>query len=282
MQKNIFLLLFVLSICSFTSCTQVIDIDLPTSEPRLVVEGNFDFDENDPANVLYVKLSLTTDYFNTQIPVVNDAKVWVEDKYGNKFLMESVGEKGIYFTTEIPMPTEGDQFKLAIIYDGDLYEGTEIYSTSPVIEKIEQRRENYFDKPYYTVSIFYQDVPKENNLLNYYFLMIEDRQIRPQLRVVDNEFSRGSLMESLYISDEETKPGDTIRINMAQISRNYNDYMTVLLGSIDNGGGPFQVPSGKVIGNIKNITTPEKEALGYFRIIQKRSAEHIIYEQPKP
>lgn len=282
MYKKIVVLLFVLSICTFMSCTKIIDIDLPTSDPRLVVEGSFDFDENDTINSMYVKLSLTASYFSTQIPVVNDATVLVENQNAEKFTLEALGENGIYFTNEIVTPAEGDQFKLIVLYDGDIYEAIETYSITPTIEKIEQRREKYFDKPLYTVSIFYQDVPKENNLLNYYYLMIEGNEVRPQLRVLSNEFTKGSLMESMYISDEDTKPGDTIRINLAQISRNYYDYMITLIGSIDNGGGPYQVPSGKVIGNVKNVTTPEKEALGYFRIAQKRFAEHIIYEQPTP
>ncbi len=282
MYKKIFILLFVLSVCTFTSCTKIIDIDLPTSDPRLVVEGNFDFNENDTTNIMYLKLSLTTSYFNTQIPVVNDATVWVEDQNSQKYVLEALGENGIYFTNKIATPTEGDQFKLTILYDGDIYEAVETYSTTPIIEKIEQRREKYFDKPRYTVSVFYQDFPKETNLLNYYYLMIEGNEVRPQLRVLTNEFTKGSLMESMYISEEDTKPGDTIRINLAQISRNYYDYMITLIGSIDNGGGPYQVPSGKVIGNVKNVTTPQKEALGYFRVAQKRFAEHIIYELPKP
>lgn len=274
--------IFILFLLSLSACTEIIDIDLPTAEPRLVVEANLDFDRTQVSDTVipaYVKLSLTTDYFNTEIPPVNHAIVWVEDNNGTKFPFLELGTTGIYYSTEIEKPTDGASFKLHIEYDNDIYEAKEQYISSPEILEITQKREKYFNKDYYVLRVYYQDTPHVNENLNYYYLYYKYEKKAPQPRVVSNEYSIGNRMESLYIVDEDAKPGETVEIELAQISRNYYDFAMSFFDAINNGGGPFQVPSGRIIGNVKNITTPEKEALGYFRIIEKQKTIHTIFEQ---
>ncbi|MBB1139192.1 DUF4249 domain-containing protein [Myroides sp. WP-1] len=272
------LILFTLS---FTSCTKVIDIDLPTAEPRLVVEGNLDFNKMGDTDTVFVKLSLTTDYFNTEIPPVNNAIVRISDKQGNQFLLRELAQTGSYYTTEIAKPVDGDTFKLQVEYDNDLYEATETYSSSPEILEITQKRERYFEKDYYVLRVYYQDTPRATQNLNYYYFFYQYASTAPQPRVLSNEYSKGNKMESLFIIDEDARPGEKVEIEFAQISRNYHDFAMSFFDAIGNGGGPFQVPSGRIIGNMKNKTTPEKEALGYFRVIEKQTATHTIFEQSK-
>jgi len=266
---------------SLTSCTEVIDIDLPTAEPRLVVEGNLDFNKIGATDTVFIKLSLTTDYFNLEIPPVNNALVRIIDKQGNQFLFHELAQTGRYYSTEIDKPIDGDTFKLQVEYDNDLYEATESYLSSPEILEIKQTRETFFDDPYYVLRIYYQDVPRANQNLNYYYLLFNEPRKRPNPMVLSNEFSKGNKMESMFIADKDIKPGEVIDLELGQISRNYYDFTLRLSDAINNGGGPFQVPSGRIIGNVKNQTTPKKEALGYFRVIEKQQATHTIFEQPK-
>ncbi|WP_158962729.1 DUF4249 family protein [Myroides fluvii] len=279
-MKKISYILCLLSL-SFTSCTKVIDIDLPTAEPRLVVEGNLDFDRMGATDTLFVKLSLTTDYFNLEIPPVNNALVRISDKQGHLFLLRELAQTGRYYTTEIAKPTDGDTFKLQVEYDNDLYEATETYTSSPEILEIIQERENFFDTDYYVLRVYFQDTPRANQNLNYYYFFYQYAERAPHPRVLSNEYAKGNRMESLFIIHEDAVPGEKVELEFAQISRNYHDFAMSFFDAIDNGGGPFQVPSGRIIGNIKNLTTPEKEALGYFRVIEKQSATHTIFEQQK-
>ena len=273
--------IFIFLALSITSCTKVIDLDLPTAEPRLVVEGNLDFNRNNSTDTLFIKLSLTTDYYNPQIPPVNNAIVWIKDKKGVPFHFTEAGDTGVYFATDIDKPVDGDTFTLHIEYENDLYEATETFHSSPEIQEITQKREKYFDKDYYVLRVYFQDTPQVNQNLNYYYLYYQYDKKGPQPRVLNNEYSTGNRMESLYIVDEDAVPGEKVSIELAQISRNYYDFAMTFFDAINNGGGPFQVPSGRIIGNVKNLTTPEKEALGYFRVIEKQSTVHTIYEQPK-
>lgn len=263
------------------SCTEVIDIDLPTAEPRLVVEGNLDFNKMGTTDTVFIKLSLTTAYFDLEIPPVHDALVQLIDKEGNQFLFKELEQTGRYYSTEIAKPTDGDSFLLKIEYDNDLYEATETFRSSPEILEIKQTRETFFSDDYYVLRIYYQDVPRANENLNYYYLLFNEPRKRPHPNVLSNEFSKGNKMESMFIADKDIKIGEQIDLELGQISRDYFDFTMRLSDAINNGGGPFQVPSGQIIGNIKNRTTPEKEALGYFRVLEKQKATHTIFEQSK-
>lgn len=262
------------------SCTEVIDLDLPT-EPRLVVEGNLDFDGAKTTDTVFVRLSMTTDYFNPVIPPANNAIVWVEDNKGNQFPFAELGSSGYYYSLEIEKPTDGDSFKLHIEYDNDIYEASEIFVPSPEIIEITQTRETYFSDDYYVLRVYYQDTPRANQNLNYYYLLFNEPRKRPNPNVLSNEFSKGNKMESMFIADKDIQYGEKIDIELGQISRNYFDFTMRLSDAVNNGGGPFQVPSGRIIGNVKNLTSPEKEALGYFRVIETYKATHTIFEQGK-
>lgn len=274
--------ILILLTVSLASCTEIIDIDLPTAEPRLVVEANIDFNRIGTTDSVFVKLTLTTDYFNPVIPPANKAVVSIQDKQGNRFMFQELAETGIYYSTEINKPLEGETFKLNIEYDNDLYEATETFINSPEIVEITQSREKYFEDTYYVLRIYYQDVPRANQNLNYYYLYYNEPRKSPSLSVLSNEFSKGNRIESMFIADKDIQPGEKVDLELGQISRNYFDFALRLSDAINNGGGPFQVPSGKIVGNVKNLTTPKKEALGYFRVLEKEKATHTIFEQSKP
>lgn len=282
MMKTFKPIIFILCSLILSACTKIIDIDLPTAEPRLVVEGNLDFNPSNTIDTVYVKLSLTTNYFNPDIPKVSNAVVWVEDFQNNRYPFQEFSDTGIYFSTEIQKPQEGDSFKLHIEYGNDIYEATETYINSPKIEEVVQTREKFFDESRYVLRVYYQDELQNKQKYNYYYLMFQKDSHSPQPRVVSNEFSAGNRMETLYIANENTQPGDLIHIQLGQISRNYYDFIYAFFDAINNGGGPFQTPAGQIVGNVKNMTSPEKEALGYFRILDLQTTQHVIYEQPNP
>ena len=67
-MKRVLLLLFV--ICF--SCEEVVDVDVPNADPRLVIEANIDWEKGTAGNVQTILLSKTTAYFsdNTNVPVI--------------------------------------------------------------------------------------------------------------------------------------------------------------------------------------------------------------------
>lgn len=269
-----------LALC-FTACEEVIDLDLPTAPPRLVVEGNIDFNADTTPDTLAIKLSLTTDFYNPVAPKVHNALVWVQDGEGNKYPFEEIKDTGRYINTKVKKDFKKNEYKLHIEYDNDIYEATDLLLPTPEIQKVEQRREKFFDKDYYTIRIYYKDTPRQTSNLNYYYSFSQRNNEKPELKIQTNEYSKDKIIESLFLN-EDYEVGDKVLIDLHQISRNYYDYMNLLIGAISNGGGPFETPITSIKSNVKNLTRPEKEALGFFRVTEKQTVTHTIYEQPKP
>ena len=73
-MKKIVLLLFVFAL--FPSCEDVVEIDLNTSDPKLVIEASVNLLEDGTSNST-VKLTLTAPFFDNQIPTVDDATVMI-------------------------------------------------------------------------------------------------------------------------------------------------------------------------------------------------------------
>ncbi len=267
--KLIFGLLFSLSL---TSCETVVDIDLPTAEPRLVVEANLDFTIQPQASEQMIRLSLTTDYYSKEIPKAHQALVTVESSTGEVYTFTEKGQTGEYYCGNFTANLK-DTYKLHIVYENEIYEATEKLMEVPKIIEIEQKITKIFSDDIYQIITYFQDNPDEDN---YYLVRYELEGEKNVYSVFKDEFSQGNKMETSYFNDE-LEIGDTLHIRLYGISKSYYNYMNTLLGIIEGGGGPFEVPTGQVRGNIQNLTHEKQYPLGFFRITQYEAATHTVY-----
>ena len=70
---------------ALTSCEDVIDLNLNTSEPRLVIDASLNWIKGTTGNEQKIKLTLTAPYFDTTVPPANGAQVIVKDTDNNTF-----------------------------------------------------------------------------------------------------------------------------------------------------------------------------------------------------
>ncbi|MBW3519319.1 DUF4249 domain-containing protein [Flavobacterium sp. NKUCC04_CG] len=266
--KLFFGLLFSLGL---TSCETVVDIDLPTAEPRLVIEANLDFNIRAFNGEQMIRLSLTTDYYSKEIPKVHQAIVTVESSNGKVFIFTEKGQTGEYYCDYFAANLE-DTYKLQIVYENEVYEATENLIEVPEIIEVEQTITKIFSEELYQITSYFQDNPDEDN---YYLVRYELEGEKNSYSVFSDKFSQGKKMETSYFSDE-IKIGDELNIRLYGISKSYYNYMNTLLGIIEGGGGPFEVPTGQVRGNVQNITDQKNYPLGYFRLTQYDTKKHII------
>jgi hypothetical protein len=111
-MKKIVILLFVFALS--TSCEDVIEVDLNTSDPRLVIEASVNLLEDGTSNST-VRLTLTAPFFDNQIPVVDDASVLITGDNGVIYSF-SYMDNGIYESSLIPQ--SGINYTLEVIYNG--------------------------------------------------------------------------------------------------------------------------------------------------------------------
>ncbi|MDA3822836.1 MAG: DUF4249 family protein, partial [Bacteroidales bacterium] len=86
-NKIIYILVSGIVFLGISSCEEVIEIDLNSSNPVIVAEGYLNED-----SIAFVSLSYTTDYFHSEAPVlIEDAIVTLEDDNGNSEVLTHIG-----------------------------------------------------------------------------------------------------------------------------------------------------------------------------------------------
>lgn len=271
-MKNLKYIFLIITSVFFTSCEEVVDIDLDTAAPRLVIEASIDTDvfAIDP-NPQTIKLTTTTSYYSTEFPVVSGATVFITDAFGTVYNFTETPGTGQYTNTNF-LPTIGREYTLTVVSNGQTYTAIETAQSTPLITKTAQTNDGGFGGDEVEVRFYYND-PGETD--NYYLTRIDSPvDPYPLYDVRDNEFSKGNEMFDIN-SDEDYKAGDVLKFKLYGISKRYYDYMSVLIEN-SQGGGPFSSVPVAAKGNIINQTDQSNYALGYFRIGQVAQLDYTI------
>lgn len=282
-MKNLTKYIAVLALFIFSACEEVIDLNIPSKEPRLVVEANFDYDSSESFQQNFeVKLTQSAPFYDAKIQPASNASVYLEHPSAGTIPFEEIGQSGIYTSIiDIPVITIGESPILHIDYKNEKYEARETFIANNSLPSIDQKISTFFGNQYYDITLNFQDkeyTDTPETAYNYYLIERKRNEEKLELSIQNNELTKGGLLKSTYL-DEDSKVGDSLYFNHYRIPKNYYQYLKMILESINNGGGPFQIPVGKIKGNILNTTNPEKPALGYFRITQKHTLHHTIYDQ---
>ena len=255
-MMRIVILLFVFAV--FTSCEEVVDIELNTSEPRLVIEANIILLEDGTSNST-VKLTLTAPFFDNQIPEVDDASVVITADNGMVYPF-TYTNNGIYESSLLPQ--SDIKYVLEITYKGETYSATEQLVAGSNLEFVEQNNEGGFSGEEIELKAFFMDPPGQGD--HYFFEGISERGL--VLDTFFDEFFDGNLIFGLY-RNEDLEAGDVVTFNLYGVNEQFYNFMFVLLQqSSDSGGGPFETQPATVRGNIINQTNIDNFPLGYFRV----------------
>ena len=256
------LILFVVFI--FSKCEKVVDIDVPSIEPKLIIDAAFEvnFDETPVTANTVVKLRLSGDYFDTGLPIVTNATVYVTDLNSNSVInFNDINLDGDYVPDVTFIPEDDVPYELTVIYNGETFKGEATKVKSTPFTNVEQGDETLFSGNETEVKVNFTDDANVNNFYlfdftNSLFLAIEDR------------FFNGSDYNfSFFYDEDEIELPATVNIKMSGISEQYYTYFRVLIDqSGQNAGGPFETIPASLVGNIINTTSPNDFPLGYFHI----------------
>lgn len=252
----------------FSSCEDVIDVDLNTAPPRLVIEANFNIlKESGATYESFVKLTTTTSFYDDEIPVVNDAIVTISDEDGDVYPF-SYWEDGYYIATFEPL--ENTEYTLEVIYEEEVYSATTQLITTASIEYIEQRNDGGFDGKQVDLKAYFTDPIDEENY--YYFVATSERGTRRN--VTNDEFFNGNTTFLSYRA-EDLAAGDEVLFHLYGVTEEFHDFMFILLQQT-GGGGPFETQPATVRGNIINETNPNNYPYGYFRISEVSLFNYVV------
>lgn len=262
-MKNILKYLAVSCCISLLCCTKVVDVDLETAEPKLVIDASIDWIKGTAGNEQRINLSTTTGYYSPSFPTVSGAAITVTNTSNTVFhFIENPGT-GSYSCSDFK-PVIGETYTLKVILNGEVYMATETCIGAPGIEHtIAQNNTGGMGGDEVEITYYYQDNGNEEN---HYLHRIQSPVSKfPEYKAQDDKNSQGNLLQE-YFSDKDLKLGDLINIRLYGISRRYYDYFRKLLAASGAESGPFQTTPGSVRGNIINQTHPSNFAYGYFRL----------------
>jgi hypothetical protein len=256
----------------FTSCTDVIDLEVQTAPTRLTIEASLDWEKGTLGNVQTIKLCTSTPYYdNTTVTAVSGAAVKVTNNTdGSEFVFEDMNN-GEYTTSSF-VPVIGESYTLQVLYKGETYAATETLMSVVDISELSQSREDGFDDEVMEINIAFMDPQSEEN---YYLIKLKERgDLLVELFDVEDEFANGNEITLFYEKQEdkdtntkEFETGDIVDVELLGISKAYYDYIGILISQSEP-SGPFGTTPVALRGNCANLTKPDNYAFGYFRLTE--------------
>ncbi|MBL7887716.1 MAG: DUF4249 domain-containing protein [Flavobacterium sp.] len=268
-MKKIFSL-FVLVL--FASCQDVVDVDLDTSNPRLVIDANILWQKGTSGNEQVIKLSTTTDYYSNTVPAVTGATVFVTNSANTVFNFVDVANNGQYVCSNF-VPVINETYTLTVQYNGVTYNATEKLLATPTIDYVEQTTVQGIGEDLIQVKFFFQDNGLEDN--NYLVTVQKEPNVIPEQGVIEDRFFQGNQMFGFY-TDQDLEAGNNLKFRLLGISRRYYNYMNKLINITSSGGNPFATPPATLRGNIINQNNENDYPFGYFHLSEIDTKNYTI------
>lgn len=269
MKRKLIYMVFVFAM--FTSCLDVIEVDLEDATPRIVIDASIKWEENNAVNEQEIKISRTRNFFDDEEVWVSDALIEVTDSNDNTIIFEET-EPGHYKTHEFEADLDGN-YQLHINLEGQTYRATETFVKRTSIDTIVQGDDGGFTGGQKEVVVYFTDDADEEN---YYLVRFKtDFLAFPDVNLISDEFNNGNQISSSF-SDENLKSGDVVEIELYSISKYYFDFLFKLLLQTGSAGGPFQAQPVSVRGNIVNQDDFDQFPFGYFSLSTLEKTSFMI------
>lgn len=272
-MKKVTLFIYCIVALFFIGCEDVVDVDLKTTPPKLVIEASIIWFKGLPGKDQKIKLTTTSDYFNPEIPVVSGATISIKNSSNTVFNFTEIPNTGEYICNNF-VPQINETYILTINYNGEVYTASETLRPVAPITKIEQNNNGGFSGDQIEVKTYYNDPANETN--HYLYKYSYTDEVTQSFYADEDTFFQGNEFFSISQNDD-LKPGDKIEIIHFGISKSYYNYIKILInisGSVS--GSPFQSPPATVRGNIINTTNRDNYALGYFSLSEVDARSYTI------
>jgi hypothetical protein len=272
MKKLIATLVIILSF-AFTSCEEVIQVDVTNAPPRLAVEAALNWQKGTSGNIQIIKLTYTTGFFDKEIPPASGAEIFVKDNSNTIFNFIENPNTGVYFCSDFD-PKLNETYFLTIKIKGEVYTATEKMLAVAPITKIIQNNQGGFTGKDIEIKTFYNDPSSEQNF--YLYRYDYKNQKKSDLYTDEDSFFNGNEFFSISQNDS-LKVGQKINVTHLGVSKSYYNYMSIIINLAGQGGGaPFQSPPSTTRGNVINTTNKANYPLGYFSVSEIDSREYTI------
>lgn len=263
--RLIFLSLVLLSM----GCEKEITIDLGTTSPRLIVEGNVLAGIDTVIHVQTIRLTATAPYTGTSNPApVTNATVSVSE--GSSTHTYTHISNGLYQCTFLAQA--GKAYRLRIVHQGDTYEATETIKTGPPIQSLGIK---YFpsalgspEGDFIVLNTF--DPAGDRNFYFWRLFINGTLMINPSpgniYRAIqkDDFFNGQPLTNYLPYDNFRVIKGDRAVMEQYNISEAMYNYYYAVFNLTASSPVSGDIPPGNIRGNVVNLSNRQRDALGFF------------------
>jgi Domain of unknown function (DUF4249) len=235
----------ILMAITLASCEKVINVDLKSAAPKIVIEGIIN--NSDPAKVVISKSIAFSN--NSSFPAVTGATVKINDNAGNTYtLSETVA--GTY-TNALLVGVPGRTYTLAVTAEGKNYTANCTMQPAVTMDTLYQETVTITAKSILATAEFTDPNGFGNS---YHFVETVNGKRNKTIFVVDDLFQDGGLISyQLFDEDLKLKAGDVVQVEMQCIDRVIFRYLRGMQDLQFNNTVPANPDN-----NISN------SALGYF------------------
>jgi hypothetical protein len=231
-----------------SSCTKVINVDLNSASPQIVVQANLP----NQLGTDTVKLNQTVNFSDPNtFPAISGAFVTINDNAGNSdTLLQSIA--GVYTSPKL-IGVPGRGYTLTIVANGKTYTSTCTMPAPVPIDTLIVGKAAFGKSLQVTVQ--FKDPA---GMANYYrFIEIINHTIKQRNYVTNDELQDGQTIKfPLFGDNDSIKAGDSVRVMLESIDKGAYQYYFSLNNA--SGGGGENVAPANPTSNISN------GALGYF------------------
>ncbi len=264
-------LLSLIFVLFFSSCEDVVQLDLETGQTKLVIDAEIIWQKGTAGNEQVIKVSKTAPYYNNTTPKVSGAQVKIENSNGDIFTFNET-EPGSYVCTNF-IPVLNMEYTLSVAAEGQTFRAVEKLTAVTPIDRVEQETVKDAVGDEFIEVVFYYKDPADQ--VNYYLTDFKSSYLLfPEYDLSSDEFFNGNEMDNRFTDDDKIKPGISYDITHRGISKNFYNYMNLILEIY--GGSPFSIPPGNIRGNIVNTTDANNFAFGYFRLCEAEKVTYLV------
>ena len=217
--------LALLLLVFFTACTDVIDVEVPSEEPRLVIEASINWEKGTSGSNQTIYLSKSTPFFETNGNVpVSGASVVITNTSDGSFFEFNDQNDGSYTTSNF-VPVLNDNYTLEVVSEGETYIAQETFIPVVPILEVYQSTDKFLPEVL-EVNFDFLDPAEEENY--YYIKFKEQADSFPRLLDLKDEFVNGNLIsvfnerqENEDINQVEYAPGDMVNMELIGVSKRY-------------------------------------------------------------
>jgi hypothetical protein len=258
----------MLAALTFSSCTKIIELDLNTSDPQIVVDARL---SDDPTEKATVQLSKTVNFSATNtFPPLSSAVVFIKNRTTGEVDTLKETSAGLYKGSKL-VGKVGNIYDLTILTDGKTITATSTISRKVNLDSISTLKQSFLGNT--QISLIPRYVDPKGMGDNYRFIISVNGKVKKDILTFNDELSDGELNGRPLFSrgDEEDaiKVGDSVTLELQGIDAAGYLYFSTMA----EGGGSQNSDSATPTNPVTNL---KGAILGYFSAYSTQKKTIVI------